>query len=107
MSRMFNLLSPTNLTTHGSSTSLSELDQVASLKEALEGLDALLNDDLNGLFYCERKKNSYLLGAEKILANGSSAFHKTGHSAVSFLRAVIGFEADMLKEGIHIERGMS
>jgi hypothetical protein len=45
-------------------------------------------------------KNSYLLGAEKILANGSSAFHKTGHSAVSFMRAVIGFEADMLKEGI-------
>ena len=56
MSRMFNLLSPTNLTTHGSSTSLSELDQVASLKEALEGLDALLNDDLNGLSYCEREK---------------------------------------------------
>jgi hypothetical protein len=56
MSRMFNLLSPTKLTTHGSSTSLSELDQVASLKEALEGLDALLNDDLNGLSYCEREK---------------------------------------------------
>jgi len=48
MSRMFGLLSPTRLTTHGSSTSLSELDQVASLKEALEGLDALLNDDLSG-----------------------------------------------------------
>ena len=44
---MFNFLSTTKLTTHGSSTSLSELDQVASLKEALEGLDALLNDDLN------------------------------------------------------------
>lgn len=37
--------------TYGSSTSLSELDQVASLKEALEGLDALLNDDLNGMFF--------------------------------------------------------
>ena len=45
---MFGLLSPTKLATHGSSTSLSELDQVASLKEALAGLDALLNDDLNG-----------------------------------------------------------
>lgn len=50
MSRMFGLLSPTKLTTYGSSTSLSELDQVASLKEALEGLDALLNDDLGGIF---------------------------------------------------------
>ena len=31
-----------------SSTSLSELDQMASLKETLDGLDALLNDDLVG-----------------------------------------------------------
>jgi len=30
------------------------------------------------------------------LASGSSAFHKTGHSAVSFLRALIGFEPEML-----------
>jgi len=56
MSRMFGLLSTTKLATHGSSTSLSELDQVASLKEALEGLDALLNDDLSGKFsYCEKR----------------------------------------------------
>jgi hypothetical protein len=41
-----------------------------------------------------------MIGAEKILSNGSSAFHKTGHSAVSFLRALIGFEADMLKQGM-------
>ena len=94
---MFSLFSSINLTTHGSSTSLSELDQVASLKEALEGLDALLNDDLNGVVPL-RGECSYRVGAEKILASGSSAFHKTGHSAVSFLRAVIGFEADMLKE---------
>jgi hypothetical protein len=40
-----------------------------------------------------------ILGAEKILADGSSAFHKTGHSAVSFLRALIGFELDVMKEG--------
>jgi hypothetical protein len=33
-----------------SSTSLPGLDQVSALKEALDGLDALLNDDLRGLF---------------------------------------------------------
>lgn len=93
---MFSLLSPTRLTTAGSSTSLSELDQVAALKSALEGLDALLNDDLNGI---PTQPQYSSLGSEKILAAGSSAFHKTGHSAVSFLRALIGFEADMLKEG--------
>lgn len=48
MSRMFGLLSGTRLTTAGSSTSLSELDQVFALKESMDGLDALLNDDLIG-----------------------------------------------------------
>jgi hypothetical protein len=47
MSRMFGYLSAK---TTGSSSSLSELDQVASLKETLDGLDALLNDDLIGIF---------------------------------------------------------
>lgn len=50
MSRMFGLLSGTRLTTAGSSTSLSELDQVSALKESLDGLDALLNDDLMGTY---------------------------------------------------------
>lgn len=46
---MFNLFSSTKLASHGSSSSLSELDQVAALKESLEGLDYLLNDDLLGI----------------------------------------------------------
>jgi hypothetical protein len=40
------------------------------------------------------------LGAERILAGGSSAFHKTGFAAVSFMRAIIGFEAEAMKEGM-------
>jgi hypothetical protein len=48
MSRMFSLFYPIKLTTHESSSSLSELEQAAALKEALTGLDALLNDDLDG-----------------------------------------------------------
>lgn len=40
-----------------------------------------------------------ILGAQRILAGGSSAFHKTGAAAVSFLRAVIGFETATMKEG--------
>jgi hypothetical protein len=43
-----------------------------------------------------------ILGAEKILAGGSSAFHKTGHAGVSFLRALIGFEQEMLREGMFL-----
>jgi hypothetical protein len=79
----------------GSSSSLPQLDEVASLRETLDGLDALLNDDLVG-----RDLLAFLtVGAEKILGAGSSAFHKTGHASVSFLRGLIGFEQDMLKEG--------
>ena len=35
------------------------------------------------------------------MSSGSTAFHKTGHAAVSFLRALMGFELEMLKEGIY------
>lgn len=45
---MFGLFSGPRLTTASSSTSLSELDQVSALKESMDGLDALLNDDLIG-----------------------------------------------------------
>jgi hypothetical protein len=48
MSRMFGLLSGPRLTSASSSASLSELDQVSALKESMDGLDALLNDDLIG-----------------------------------------------------------
>jgi hypothetical protein len=44
------------------------------------------------------------VGAERILAGGSSAFHKTGFAAVSFMRAIIGFEAEAMKEGIWTDR---
>lgn len=49
-------------------------------------------------------RDALILGAEKILADGSSAFHKTGHSVVSFLRALIGFETDFMKEGKLLQR---
>lgn len=45
---MFSLFSSLKLTMVGSSTPLYELDELSALKETLEGLDALLNDDLNG-----------------------------------------------------------
>jgi hypothetical protein len=96
---MFSLLSSIGLGSVESSTSLSELDQESDLKEALGGLDALLNDDFDGIQ--RYLGNSYHLGAEKILSSGSSAFHKTGYSTVSFLRALIGFELDIMKDGIN------
>jgi len=97
MSRVFGLFGGAKIQHSGSSTSLSDLDPVAALQQTLDGLNALLNDDLNGtVAYFDGSNCS---GAEKILTSGSSPFHKTGHAAVSFLRALIGFEAEMMKEG--------
>ena len=47
---MFGLFSSIRLMTAESSTSLSELDQTTSLKDTLDGLNALLDDDLVGIF---------------------------------------------------------
>jgi hypothetical protein len=45
---LFSFFSPVRVPATGSSTSLSELDHVAALKEALDGLDTLLDDDIKG-----------------------------------------------------------
>ena len=45
---MFGLLYGPRLTTTSSSASLSELDKVSALKESMDGLDALMNDNLIG-----------------------------------------------------------
>jgi len=45
---MFGWLYGPRLTTASSSASLSELDKVSALKESVDGLDALMNDDLIG-----------------------------------------------------------
>jgi hypothetical protein len=50
MSRVLSFLTQTRLTTSDSSTYLPELDQSLALKETLEGLDALLNDDVDSIF---------------------------------------------------------
>ena len=49
MSRFMSLLQQTRLISSDSSASLSEMDQIAAIKETLEGLDALLNDDLESI----------------------------------------------------------
>ena len=52
---MFSFLSSTKVTVEESSTFLSELDQAASLQESIDGLDALLNDDLKGIPVSNKK----------------------------------------------------
>ena len=52
MSRVFGLFGGSKIQHSGSSTSLSDLDPVAALQQTLDGLNALLDDDLNGSSHC-------------------------------------------------------
>ena len=44
--------------------------------------------------------------AESELSKGNTAFHKLGLGLVSFMRAVLGFEKELMAEGMlyHISR---
>ncbi|KAL8875284.1 MAG: hypothetical protein Q9198_006330 [Flavoplaca austrocitrina] len=43
--------------------------------------------------------NDDLQAAEDGLANGTSSFHKMGKGMVAFLRATLGFEPEIMREG--------
>ena len=87
---MFSLFSSTKLASSGSSTSLSELDQVAALKETIEGLNFLLNDDLVGVsvpstILTNRRREAIGFWLECIPQNGS--FSSQLPARVDWIRA--------------------
>lgn len=67
-----------------STTSLNALDESKHLEEAMHAASFMMDDEI------ER--------AEEELAKGSSVFHKHGRAVVIFLRAVLGFEREVMKE---------
>lgn len=67
-----------------STTSLNALDEANNLEEAMFAASYMMDDEI------ER--------AEEELAKGSSVFHKHGRAVVIFLRAVLGFEREVMKE---------
>jgi hypothetical protein len=70
---------------HAASTqSLNALDEPQALEDAMYAASFMINDDMDM--------------AEQELAKGSSAFHKLGKGVVSFLRATLGFEREIMKE---------
>src|SRR6201996_387502 len=68
----------------GSTQSLSALDEPKALEDAMYAASFIMNDDIDM--------------AESELAKGTSAFHKLGKGVVSFLRATLGFEREVMKE---------
>ncbi|TKX23885.1 mitochondrial outer membrane protein iml2 [Elsinoe australis] len=69
---------------HGSTQSLTALDEPAALQDAMASATLILNDEFEA--------------AEEGLSKGNSPFHKLGKGVLSFLRATIGFEQDVMKE---------
>ena len=67
-----------------STTSLNALDESKHLEEAMYAASFMMDDEI------ER--------AEEELSKGNSVFHKHGRAVVIFLRAVLGFEREVMKE---------
>ncbi|KAK5201422.1 Mitochondrial outer membrane protein iml2, partial [Cryomyces antarcticus] len=70
---------------HNASTqSLSALDEPQHLADAMRAASEIMNDDVDA--------------AEVGLSKGNSAFHKLGKGVVTFLRATLGFEQEIMRE---------
>ncbi|GAB7350940.1 hypothetical protein MBLNU459_g1447t1 [Dothideomycetes sp. NU459] len=67
---------------NASTQSLSALDEPHALQEAMVAAAYILNDDVEM--------------AEAGLSKGNSPFHKLGKGVVAFLRAVLGFEKEIM-----------
>ncbi|MCJ1314296.1 Mitochondrial outer membrane protein iml2 [Agyrium rufum] len=68
-----------------SSQSLNTLDEPQNLESALRAATCIMNDDLEA--------------AESGLEEGNSSFHKLGKGMVTFLRATLGFEPEIMRQG--------
>jgi hypothetical protein len=67
-----------------STTSLNALDESKNLEDAMQSASYMMDDNI------ER--------AEEELSKGNSVYHKHGRAVVIFLRAVLGFEREVMKE---------
>ncbi|KAI9674775.1 MAG: Mitochondrial outer membrane protein iml2 [Caeruleum heppii] len=69
---------------NASTRSLNSLDEPQYLEDALRAATHIMNDDVEA--------------AEAGLSKGNSSFHKLGKGVVTFLRATLGFEQEVMRE---------
>ncbi|KAF2796174.1 hypothetical protein K505DRAFT_300861 [Melanomma pulvis-pyrius CBS 109.77] len=69
---------------HGQTRSLNALDELAQIEDAMAAVTHIMNDDVNA--------------AEEHLSKGSSPFHMLGKGVVTFIRATLGFEQEIMRE---------
>ncbi|KAF2019127.1 hypothetical protein BU24DRAFT_418728 [Aaosphaeria arxii CBS 175.79] len=69
---------------HGHTRSLNALDELNQIEDAMAAVTHIMNDDVNA--------------AEEHLNKGSSPFHQLGKGVVTFMRATLGFEQEIMRE---------
>src|SRR5271156_769553 len=84
MKSMSKWLDRGRLFTSPSTHSLDSLAESQNLESALRAVELIINDDLEG--------------AEKGLEQGNSAFHQLCRGIISFVKAALGFEQDVMRE---------
>ncbi|KAF1968305.1 hypothetical protein BU23DRAFT_558536 [Bimuria novae-zelandiae CBS 107.79] len=68
----------------GSTRSLNALDELTQIDDAMAAIMYIMNDDVDA--------------AEEHLSKGASPFHQLGKGVVTFMRATLGFEQDIMRE---------
>ncbi|CAO2650740.1 Nn.00g020320.m01.CDS01 [Neocucurbitaria sp. VM-36] len=66
--------------------SLNALDELAHMQDAMSAVNHIMNDDVET--------------AEELLSKGSSPFHQLGVGVCTFIRATLGFEQEVMREGL-------
>ncbi|KAF2706737.1 hypothetical protein K504DRAFT_459147 [Pleomassaria siparia CBS 279.74] len=69
---------------HGQTRSLNALDELAQIDDAMAAVAYIMNDDVDA--------------AEEHLSKGNSPFHMLGKGVVTFMRATLGFEQEIMRE---------
>lgn len=72
------------VTANGSTRPLTAADESKDLDEAMLAATMIMNDDVDG--------------ADIKLKEGNSSFHQLGRGVTLFMRALLGFEQEIMKE---------
>ena len=84
MHRFTGLISSRGTRGSASTRSLNSLTESQDLRHAMAGAVLIMNDDVDA--------------AEEELSKGTSSFHKLGRGVVTFIKATLGFEQDIMRE---------
>jgi hypothetical protein len=75
----------------GHTRSLTAIDELAQIQDAMSAVTHIMADDIDS--------------AEEHLRKGHSPFHQLGVGVCLFMRATLGFEQEVMREGLNLKAG--